>query len=397
MLTNRINNLSPSKTMYFTARARELKEQGISVMDFSVGEPDFGTPENICGAAKAAIDAGYTKYTVVNGIRELREAICEKLKEENQAIYRPDQICVGTGAKQPLFNAVFAVCEAGDEVIIPTPSWVSYEEMVKLVGATPVFVECLEEEGFELNPEAVLKAVTEKTKAIIINTPNNPTGAVYKKETLQKLGELAVKYDFYVITDEVYEKLVYGEAKHVSIASCSEEIKEKCILINGFSKSYAMTGWRIGYAAANDEVISAIKGIQSHTTSSSNSITQYAGVEAYRGTQESVKLMREEFIRRREYLVSRIRKMPYVSCIPSPGAFYLMLNIGELKGKTFGNVVIDSSATLADLLLNHAHIAFVAGEAFHADDYMRICYAVSMENIREGMDRLENFLKEVRD
>lgn len=396
MLMNRINNLAPSKTMYFTAKAKELKKQGISVMDFSVGEPDFGTPENICSAAKEAIDAGYTKYTAVNGIQELREAIADKLLRENQVVYSPDQICVGTGAKQPLFNAIFAVCEAGDEVIIPTPGWVSYEEMVKLAGATPVFVECLEEEGFELNLTAIEKAIHKNTKAIIINTPNNPTGAVYKKETLEKLGEMAVKHQFYVITDEVYEKLVYGDAKHVSIASCCEEIKRQCILINGFSKSYAMTGWRIGYVAANDEVIAAVKGIQSHTTSSSNSITQYAGVEAYRGSQESVRLMCEEFLNRREYLVERISSMPYVSCNPAPGAFYLMLNIKGLKGKTYDNTVIDSSQTLADLLLTNAHVAFVAGEAFHADDYMRICYAASMEDIKEGMDRLENFLKKVQ-
>lgn len=396
MLTNRISRLAPSKTMSFTAKARELKEQGISVMDFSVGEPDFDTPENICRAAKEAIDAGYTKYTAVNGIKELRESIADKLLKENQVSYSPEQICVGTGAKQPLFNAVFAVCEAGDEVIIPTPGWVSYEEMVKLSGAKPVFVECMEEDDFELNLEAIEKAVNKNTKAVIINTPNNPTGAVYQKETLEKLGRLAVDHDFYVITDEVYEKLVYGERKHISIASCSEAIKEKCILINGFSKSYAMTGWRIGYVAANDEVIAAIKGIQSHTTSSGNSITQYAGKEAYLGSQESVRLMHDEFLKRREYLVARIEKMPYVSCRPAPGAFYLMLNIKELKGRYFEKIMIDSSTKLAELLLTHAHMAFVAGEAFHADDYMRICYAASMKDIEEGMNRLEDFLKRVQ-
>ena len=335
MLTKRISNLAPSKTMYFTAKAKELKKQGISVMDFSVGEPDFGTPENICQAAKDAIDAGHTKYTAVNGILELREAIAEKLQKENGVTYSPDQICAGTGAKQPLFNAVFAICEAGDEVIIPTPGWVSYEEMVKLAGATPVFVECREEDDFELDLQAIEKVVSRNTKAIIINTPNNPTGAVYKKETLQKLGELAVKYGFYIIADEVYEKLIYGEAVHVSAASISEEIKNKTILINGFSKSYAMTGWRIGYVAANEEVIAAVKGIQSHTTSSGNSITQYAATEAYKGSQESVEKMREAFLERREYLVKRINEMPYVSCNSAPGAFYLMLNISRVKGMKY--------------------------------------------------------------
>ncbi len=395
MLTKRISNLAPSKTMYFTAKAKELKKQGISVMDFSVGEPDFGTPENICQAAKDAIDAGHTKYTAVNGILELREAIAEKLQKENGVTYSPDQICTGTGAKQPLFNAVFAICEAGDEVIIPTPGWVSYEEMVKLAGATPVFVECREEDDFELDLQAIEKVVSRNTKAIIINTPNNPTGAVYKKETLQKLGKLAVKYDFYIIADEVYEKLIYGEAVHVSTASLSGEIKNKTILINGFSKSYAMTGWRIGYVAANEEVIAAVKGIQSHTTSSGNSITQYAATEAYKGSQESVEKMREAFLERREYLVKRINEMPYVSCNSAPGAFYLMLNISRVKGMKYEGTQIDSSKTLAELLLTEAHIAMVAGEAFHADDYLRICYAASMEDLQEGMNRLEAFLKKV--
>lgn len=395
MLTKRINNLAPSKTMYFTAKAKELKKRGVSVMDFSVGEPDFRTPENICLAAKAAIDAGYTRYTAVNGIPELREAIAEKLQKENNVIYSPDLICAGTGAKQPLFNAVFAICEPGDEVIIPIPGWVSYEEMVKLAGAQPIFVECPAEDDFELDLQAIEKAVHENTKAIIINTPNNPTGAVYRKETLQKLGELAVKYNFYIIADEVYEKLIYGEAEHVSIASLSEEIKNKTVLINGFSKSYAMTGWRIGYVAANEEVIAAVKGIQSHTTSSGNSITQYAATEAYRGSQESVKRMREAFLERREYLVKRINEMPYVRCNSAPGAFYLMLDISKVKGMKYEGMLIDSSRTLAELLLTEAHIAMIAGEAFHADNYMRICYAASMEDLQEGMRRLEVFLKKV--
>ncbi len=396
MLTKRVQVLAPSKTMYFTAKANKLKDQGFSVMDFSVGEPDFCTPENICRAAKAAINEGYTKYTLVNGILELREAICKKLLTDNKIFYTPNQICAGTGAKQPLFNAIFALCETGDEVIIPTPSWVSYEEMVKLAGADPVFVKCREEENFELNIHDIERAVTDRTKAVIINTPNNPTGAVYGEKTLRQLGDLALQYNFYIIVDEIYEKLVYDKAKHFSIASVSEKVKNKCILINGLSKSYSMTGWRIGYAAANDEVSAAMKAIQSHTTSSGNSITQYAAVEAYNGTQEFVQSMHDEFHKRRNYLVSRIQKMPFVSCGRAPsGAFYIMLNVVRTFGREYKNIRIDSADTLADLLLMEAHIAMVSGEAFHAEDYLRICYAVSMENIARGMDRLVEFLREL--
>lgn len=395
MLTKRIENMAPSKTMQVTAKSKMLKKQGYQVMDFSVGEPDFATPENICNAAKKAIDDGHTKYTLVNGITELRQAICDKLLQENHISYTPDQICVGTGAKQPLFNAVFAVCEAGDEVIIPTPAWVSYEEMVKLAGATPVFVPCREEDDFELDTEAIAKAVTCRTKAIIINTPNNPTGAVYQKKTLQALAELAVKNDFYIITDEVYEKLVYGENKHFSIAALSDEVKNHCIVINGFSKTYAMTGWRIGYAAANDEVIRAMKGIQSHTTSASNSITQYAALEAYKGNQDFLKIMHAEFVKRRDYLIGRIQKMPYVSCSSVRGAFYIMMNVNSVYGKKYKGRKIESSLDFADVLLTEEYVALVPGDAFHADAYMRICYAVSMECIKEGMDRIENFLNEL--
>ncbi|MCD7725281.1 MAG: pyridoxal phosphate-dependent aminotransferase [Clostridiales bacterium] len=392
MLTKRIENMSPSKTMQVTAKSKQLKSQGFPVLDFSVGEPDFNTPDQICEAAKKAIDAGYTKYTLVNGITELREAICRKLLLENHVSYTPDQICVGTGAKQPLFNAIFAVCEEGDEVIIPTPGWVSYEEMVKLAGAEPVYVPCRKEENFELNIPAIAEAVSDRTKAIIINTPNNPTGAVYRRETLEELGNLALKRHFYIIVDEVYEKLVYEGREHFSIASISEEIRDNCILVNGFSKSYAMTGWRIGYAAANDEIIKAIKGIQSHTTSAGNSITQYAALEAYTGDQEFLKEMREEFVKRRNYLVKRINELPYVSCNPVYGAFYIMMDISETFGKYYDGHRIDSSLEFADLLLTHEYVALVPGEAFHADHYMRICYAVSMDCIREGMGRIERFL-----
>lgn len=395
MLTKRISNLAPSKTMQVTAKSKKLKAMGESIIDYSVGEPDFQTPENIRQAVKEAIDRGFTKYTLVNGIPELREAISRKLSEENHIEYKPEQICVGTGAKQPLFNAVFAVCEEGDEVIIPTPCWVSYEEIVKLSGAAPVYVECKKEDGFELDIEAIKRTINKKTKAIIINTPNNPTGAVYSEDKLRQLAELALKYQFYIITDEIYEKLIYGKHRHFSIASISDEVKNQCILINGFSKSYAMTGLRIGYVAANDEIIAAIKGIQSHQTSSCNTISQYAALEAYTGPQDFIAHMHKEFENRRDYLAERINSMPHISCSISAGAFYIMIDISDVLGRTFRGTVISDSMVLSDLLITYAHVALVPGAAFHADNYLRICYAVSMDEICEGMNRLQKFLEEI--
>lgn len=395
MLTKRISNLAPSKTMQVTAKSKNMKAQGIKVLDYSVGEPDFQTPENICEAAKAAIDAGYTKYTLVNGITPLREAISEKLWKDNKVRYTPDQICVGTGAKQPLFNAVFSVCEEGDEVIIPTPAWVSYEEIVKLAGATPVYVECYKKDDFELNMEGVKKAVTPRTKAIIINTPNNPTGAVYSEETLRELAALAVEHNFYIIVDEIYEKLIFGDKKHFSVASISDEVWNRCILINGFSKSYAMTGWRIGYVAANDEIIKAVKGVQSHMTSAGNTISQYAALEALKGSQEFIKEMHKEFEERRDYLVKRINETPYLSCNNVSGAFYVMIDISQVIGKKCGDTVITDSMVLADLLLTKAHLALVSGAAFHAEGYLRMCYAVSRKELEEGMDCMKKFMEEL--
>ncbi len=391
MLTQRISRLSPSKTMALTAKARKMKEQGIKVLDFSAGEPDFGTPEYICEAAKAALDAGYTKYTPVHGIPELRKAICEKLERENGISYTPEQICVSTGAKQALFNAVFAVCEQGDEVVIPTPSWVSYEEMVKLAGAQPVFVPGCEEEGFHLNLGGIRKAVSPRTKAIILNTPNNPTGVIYTEEELRELGNLAVEHQFFIITDEVYEKLVYGQNRHVSVAALSDEIRRQCILINGFSKAYAMTGWRVGYVAAGDEVSAAVRGIQSHTTSCASSIAQYAALEAYRNDRKDVTdRMLREFGRRHDYLMETIREIPGVSCNHAEGAFYMMLDVRELL-KKYPERFPDTDA-LADALLAKAHIAMVSGSAFHAEGYLRVCYAVSMETIQKALGRLDNFI-----
>lgn len=396
MLTNRMNRVQMSKTMAFTAKANALKAEGISVMDFSVGEPDFDTPEHICKVAVQALRDGHTRYTPVNGIAALRKAISEKLEKENGILYTPDQICVGTGAKQPLFNALFAICEEGDEVIVPTPCWVSYEEMIKLCGATPVLVPACAEKGFSLDLQAVEAAVTEHTKGIIINTPNNPTGAVYTEEELRGLARLAGKYQFYIVSDEVYEKLVYEGTQHVSVAAVAGDAKKWCITVNGFSKSFAMTGWRCGYVAAEDEVIAAVKAIQSHTTSSSNSITQYAALEALQASQQCVEEMRLAYEERRNYILSQMETMPYVHCTNAKGAFYLMFDISELIGKHYGEIPMDSTDRVAELFLTQAHVAMVSGAAFRAEGYLRMCYAASLDEIREGMDRLRKFMENVR-
>lgn len=396
MLTKRIQNISPSMTLELTGKVADLKRQGIDVIAYNLGEPDFGTPENICNAAKAAIDAQKTKYTAVPGIAELREAICEKLQKDNHVTYAPNQICVGTGAKQPLVDAVLALCEEGDEVIVPTPCWVSYLEMVKLSGADPVLVRNREEDGFALNIEGIKKAITPKTKAIMINTPNNPTGAVYTEKDLRALAALACEHDFYIISDEVYEKLIYESKAHFCVASVSDEVKERCVIINGFSKAYSMTGWRIGYAAGNAALIKGMSSLQGHTTSNTCSIAQYAALEALRGPQESLEIMRKEFDKRRRFLVNRLNQMEGITCVNADGAFYLMPNVTAFYGRSYNGKVIADSFSLADFLLEEARIAVVPGGAFEAPDNLRISYSNSMESLITGMDRMEEALKKLK-
>ena len=394
-LTQRIRNITPPATFALTARVAELRRQGVDVIAYNVGEPDFGTPKNICDAAKAAIDAQKTKYTVVSGIIELKEAICAKFERDNGIAYKPNEICVGTGAKQPLVNAVLALCEEGDEVIVPTPCWVSYLEMVKLAGAAPVIIRNREEDGFALNIEAIKKAITPKTKAIMINTPNNPTGAVYSKEQLTELAELACKHDFYIISDEVYEKLIYEGKKHFCIASISDEVRDRTVVINGVSKAYSMTGWRIGYAAGNAELIKGMGSLQGHTTSNACSIAQYAALEAISGPQDSVEMMRVEFDKRRKYLVDRLNSIEGITCNNADGAFYLMPNVTAFYDREWNGQKIKDSFGMADFLLAEARIALVPGGAFEAPDNLRISYSNSMENLIEGMDRLETALKKL--
>jgi aspartate aminotransferase len=396
MLSNRIQNIAPSMTLELVSRVAQMRSQGIDVISLSVGEPDFGTPENICNAAKAAIDAQNTKYTPVSGIGELRQAICDKLQKDNSVDYKLNEICVGIGAKQPLVNAVLTLCQAEDEVILPTPCWVSYIEMIKLAGATPVLVPCLEEEGFLLNLSAIHAHLTPRTKAILINTPNNPTGAVYTKESLIELANLAQENDFYIISDEVYEKLIYGDQKHFCIASLSDKIRERSVIINGVSKAYAMTGWRIGYAAANAEIIKGMGALQGHTTSNTCSIAQYAALEALRGPQGSVEAMRQEFDKRRCFLADRLNAMPNISCVKSEGAFYLMPNVAAYFSGTYQGKTIANSLDLSNYLLDNAKIAVVPGSAFEAPDNLRISYSNSMENLTKAMDRMEHALMQLQ-
>lgn len=396
MLSARMKKMKPSATVELTARVEELKRQGVDIITFNVGEPDFDTPENIRNAAKKAIDEGFTRYTAVPGIFDLRKAICEKFKIDNKVSYKEDQIVVSTGAKQALTNALLALVSDGDEVIIPTPCWVSYIDMVNLAGGVPVLLETKESEGFQLNIDALRSVVTEKTKAIIINTPNNPTGATYDYTRLKALGELAIEKDFYIISDEVYEKLVYEKAQHICVASISEEIKARTVVVNGLSKAYAMTGWRLGFSASAKEIARAMNTIQGHVTSATSSITQKAALEALTGDQGSVEYMRVSFDERRKYIVEKLNSMENVSCLNSTGAFYVMPNVSAFYGKAYNGMEINNSFDLCNFLLEEANIAIVPGGAFEAPDNIRISYSNSMENIIEGMDRMERALKKLK-
>jgi aspartate aminotransferase len=391
-LSKKALGISPSLTLEITAKAQELKRQGVDIIGFGAGEPDYDTPENISNEAIKAIKAGHTRYTAASGIPELKDAICKKLKEDNDLDYSPKNILVSNGAKHSLFNAFAAILNPGDEVIIPNPFWVSYPEFVKLSDGVPVYVETKESNGFKYDIEDIKNAITPKTKALLLNSPSNPTGAVYDEEDLRKIAEIAVEKGIFVISDEIYEKLIY-EGKHISIASFNEEIKKLTIVINGMSKAYAMTGWRIGYAAAHEDIVKVMTNIQSHSTSNPNSIAQYASVEALNGTKEEIEKMRESFESRRDYMVERINAIEGLSCIKPKGAFYIMANISKLKGKTIEGVEIKDSLDIASLFLEKANVAIVPGIAFGTDDFIRLSYATSMDNIEKGLDRIENILK----
>ncbi len=382
--------ISASMTLAITAKAKQLKDSGIDIVSFSAGEPDFNTPEYIRTAAIKQIEKGGNGYTAASGLMELKQAICNKLKRDNELDYKPEQIVVSSGAKHSLFNTLQALLNPEDEVIIPSPYWVSYYELVKMADGVPVLVEAQASNLFKVTRDQLEQAVTAKTKAIIINSPNNPAGAVYSKEELYEIGEFAQKHDLYIISDEIYEKLIYGK-KHYSIAALSEDFKERTIVVNGLSKAYAMTGWRIGYTACTLEIAKIMGNIQSHATSNPNTIAQYASIEALNGNQAPIEEMRKAFDERRQYMVKTINEIQNVSCVEPEGAFYVMVNIAHFLGKTISGVDIKNSIDLASLLLDEANIAVIPGIAFGADDYLRLSYATSMSNIEEGLKRLKKF------
>ncbi len=392
-LSRKGKGISSSVTLAITAKAKMLKEQGVDVVSFGAGEPDFNTPENIQEAGIKAIKKGFTRYTPASGILELKEAICKKLNSDNNLQYKPSQIVISNGAKHGLYNALMAICNPGDEIIVPIPYWVSYPELIKLVDAIPVYIETKEDDNFKYTKAALLNAITDKTKAIILNSPNNPTGVVYTKEELEMIADIALKHDLIIISDEIYEKLVYGEVKHISIASLNEQIKKRTIVLNGVSKAYAMTGWRIGYTASEEEIAKIMSNIQSHATSNPNSIAQYASVEALNGPQETIELMRKEFENRRNYMVEKINSISDLSCMKPDGAFYVMVNITKFIGKTIKGFVINNSLDLCAALLDVEMVAAIPGSGFGADNYIRLSYATSLENIIEGLNRIENFVK----
>ena len=385
--------IAPSPTLSIDAKYKQMLADGIDVVGFGAGEPDFNTPEYIRNAAIEAINDGQTRYTPAAGTLKLRQAVANKFKNDNKLDYKPTQIVVSNGAKHSLTNAFSAILNPGDEVIIPAPYWVSYPEMVKMADGVPKFVYADEECEFKITAQQLEEAITDKTKAVILNSPSNPTGMVYTEEELRSLAETAVKHDLIIVADEIYEKLVYDGNEHTSIASFSEEIFDHTITINGVSKSYAMTGWRIGFAAANDKIAKIMSNIQSHAASNPNSIAQAATIAALEGPQDAVEAMRQVFAERRNHMVKRINEIDGVSCITPQGAFYVMMNIKELFGKTYCGKIINSSDDFAEVLLENAKVALVPGSGFGAEGYVRWSYATSIENIDKGLDRLEAFLK----
>ena len=383
-ISERAAQLTPSLTLSIDSKAKAMKAEGLDVCGFGAGEPDSDTPEHIKRAAIEALEAGFTKYTPNAGIPELRQAIADKLAADNGLNYRAGQIVVSNGAKHACYNAILATCQPGDEVIIPAPYWVSYPDMVRLVGAEPVIVPTSERNAWKMRPEDFENAMTPRTKMLIMNTPGNPTGSVYTREELEAIVNVAAEEDIYVLSDEIYEKLVYDDVKHVSIGSLSKEAYDLTITVNGFSKSYAMTGWRLGYLAAPDAVSRAVDSIQSHTSSNPCSFSQYGALAALKGDQQPLADMREEFEMRRNYMFDRISKISNVTAIKPQGAFYILVNISQL-GLT--------SQNFADRLLSKANVAVVPGAAFGDDRTVRFSYATSLDVIKKGLDRFQDFCR----
>ncbi|HEV2879548.1 MAG TPA: pyridoxal phosphate-dependent aminotransferase [Candidatus Eremiobacteraceae bacterium] len=393
MLNNRAKNLSPSPTMAIDGRAKKLIAEGVDVINLSVGEPDFDTPETAKAGGRAAIDQGFTKYTAAAGIVELREAIADKLRRENGLDYTADEIVVSNGAKHSLFNIFMVLLDPGDEVIIQAPYWVSYPEMVKISGGTPVIIKTDASTEFELTPEMIERALTKKTKAINLNNPSNPTGVVYSPDKLRAIADIAVRHNLVIISDEIYERLSYDGKEVVCMATLGPQVRERTVTVNGFSKAYAMTGWRLGYTASPKPLAKAMTELQSHSTSGPSSITQKAALAGLKGDRSFINTMREEFDKRRRFAVERLRSMPgfELEVIPS-GAFYVFPNITKLLGQTIGGRKIETTDELCLAILDEARVAIVPGSSFGSPEHVRISYATSMEKLREGLDRIERMV-----
>lgn len=393
--SDRVNKIHVSPTMQVAAEAKKMKAEGIDVIDLSVGEPDFPTPHNIKEAAKKAIDENQTRYTINAGTIELRKAIAQKLKRDNHLDYSLNEIIVSNGAKQCVYNSILATINDGDEVIIPSPYWVSYPDMVSMANGKSVFIETKESDGFKLKPEQLESAITPKTKILILCNPSNPTGSAYSKSELEALAEVINGKNLFIIADEIYEKLTYGDYKFVSFASISDEMKRRTIVVNGVSKTYSMTGWRIGYTAGPEYIIEAINKIQSHSTSNASSVSQAAAIEALAGPQYVISEMLEEFKLRQEYFLRELTSIKGITCYKPEGAFFLFPNVSHYFGKSTGVFKIAHSFDFAMHILYEAHIAAVPGSAFGAEGYMRFSYTTSMENLKEAIVRLRKALSKL--
>lgn len=391
-LSDKAAQVKPSSTLAITAKAKKMKAEGIDVVGFGAGEPDYNTPDHINEAAVAAIKSGFTKYTPASGTEELKRAVCKKFQKFNGLHYEPDQIVISNGGKHSLSNVFQAILNAGDEVIIPAPYWLTYPEIVKLNDGTPIYIYGTKDTCYKVTAKQIEDVITDKTKALILNTPNNPTGMVYSEEELRAIAEVAVRKDIYVVADEMYENLIYDGWKHVSIASLGEEIYKRTITCSGLSKSYSMTGWRIGYTGSSVKIAKLMGSIQSHQTSNPNSIAQKAALEALEGPQDTVAVMREEFDKRRKYMCERINRMPLIDVLTPEGAFYLFVDFTDVLEKSYKGMRIGTANRAAEILIEDFQVAVVPCQDFGFDNFIRLSYAISMKAIEKGLDRIEKFL-----
>lgn len=392
IVSKKAMSISESPTLAIDSKFKQMKKDGIPVIGFGAGEPDFNTPDNIIDAAKRALDMGMTKYTPASGTLDLKNAVCNKIKKDTGLEYEAKNIVISNGGKHALTNVFMCLCNPGDEVIIPAPYWVSYPEMVKMADGIPVYINTVEENNFKFTAEQLKNAITPKTRALVLNTPSNPTGMIYTREELKDIAKIAVENKIYVVFDEIYEKLVY-DGEHINIATLGDEIREYTIIVNGMAKAYAMTGWRIGYTVSNAALAKAMSNIQSHMTSNPNSIAQYASVEALSGDQSNIGVMKAEYLKRRNYMCDRINSIDGLSCRIPQGAFYVFMNVSGILGREHYGKVINTAAELCEDLLERALVALVPSGGFGIEGYVRLSYATSMENIKNGLDRIEKYIK----